>query len=216
LVAVFTYLGFDAARNIGLFAIVTAPVLARHLEASVESLRTRFRGGRQVPERLARALNMLLFVLVTLGAAARIATQLPDSVNRQAIEQAMPVGAVDFVQAKQPPGPLFNSYNWGGYVLWRLYPNYLSFVDGRTDLFDDEILNSYLAAWSGQPSWKSLFEKWGIRLVMIEPEAPLVTVLQSSGWQVLYQDPISVVLAPQAQGGKSQVPLMTVYSPNLR
>jgi hypothetical protein len=128
----------------------------------------------------------------------------------------MPVGAVDFVQAEQPPGPLFNSYNWGGYVLWRLYPDYLSFVDGRTDLFDDEILNSYLAAWSGQPSWKSLFENWGIRLVMIEPDAPLVTVLQSSGWQVLYQDSVSVVLAPQARGGTSQVPLSTVYSPNMR
>lgn len=216
LVAVFTYLGFDAARNIGLFAIVTAPILSRHLEACIEPVRARFQGRRQVPERLAHSLNLLLLILVTLGAVARIATQLPDSVNRQAIEQTMPVGAVDFVQSEQPPGPMFNSYNWGGYVLWRLYPNYLSFVDGRTDLFDDEILSAYLAAWSGQPSWKSLFETWGIRLAMIEPEAPLVSVLKSNGWQVLYQDPVSVVLAPMAPVSTSHMPSTAVYSPNIR
>lgn len=216
LVAVFTYLGFDAARNIGLFAVVTAPVLARHLEAWVEPMRARFQSQRQVPERLARSFNLLLLVLVALGAVARIATQLPDSVNRQAIAQTMPVGAIDFVQSQHPPGPLFNSYNWGGYVLWRLYPDYLSFVDGRTDLFNDDILNSYLAAWSGKPSWKVLFETWGIRLVMIEPDAPLASVLQAHGWQVLYRDSVSVVLAPAALASTSQMLSAAVYSPNSR
>ncbi len=217
LVATFAYLGLDAARNIGLFAIVAAPILARHLEESLGPVRARLKRERQVPERLARLLNLVILVLVAFGALIRIASQLPDSVNRLAIERTMPVAAVDYIQSHQPPGPMFNSYNWGGFVLWRLYPDYLSFVDGRTDLFDDEILGSYLAAWSGQPSWRPLFEKWGIRLVLIEPEAPLASVLRSGGWQVLYQDSVAIVLAPPGRvRGSTRLPLASAYNPNMR
>ncbi len=212
----FAYLGFDAARNIGLFAIVAAPILARHLDASLEPIRTRLKDRRQAPERLARLFNVTIGVLVAVAALARIASQLPDSVNRMAIQKDMPVAAVDFIQSQQPRGPLFNSYNWGGYVLWRLYPDYPSFVDGRTDLFDDELLRSYLTAWSGQPSWQALFQKWGIRLVLIEPEAPLASVLQSVGWRVLYQDALAVVLVPPDSAGESQVVQMLVHPPNSR
>jgi len=89
-------------------------------------------------------------------------------------------------------------------------------VDGRTDLFDDELLRSYLTAWSGQPSWQALFQKWGIRLVLIEPEAPLASVLQSVGWRVLYQDALAVVLVPPDSAGESQVVQMLVHPPNSR
>jgi hypothetical protein len=195
-VGVFTYLGFNAARNIGLFALAAAPVLARHLDLSLDPLRDRLGQQRQVPERVARVFNLLIVVLVAFGALVRVASQLPDSVNRQAIDRTMPVDAVDYIRDHQPMGPLFNSYNWGGYVLWRLYPSYMSFVDGRTDLFDDQILGAYLEAWSGQPEWRALFERWGIRLVLIEPQAPLASVLEANGWQVLFQDSTAVVLAP--------------------
>lgn len=213
--AVFTYLGFDAARNIGLFAVAAAPVLARHLEDVLQPIRARMKGERQVPENIARLLNLVILVVVAFGALVRVATQLPRSVNQAAIAETMPVGAVDFIQDHTPPGPLFNSYNWGGYVLWRLYPDYPSFVDGRTDLFNDELLTSYLAAWSGEDEWRGLFEKWGIRLVLIEPDAPLASVLKANGWKVLYQDPLAVVLAP-AEVGLAPSRLVGVYSPNNR
>jgi hypothetical protein len=38
---------------------------------------------------------------------------------------------------------MFNSYNWGGYLLWEL-PEYPVFIDGRTDLYDDELVEEWL------------------------------------------------------------------------
>lgn len=195
-VSIFGFLAFEAARNIGIFALVSVPVLARHGESALQPVTDRLGGGKQVPERLARGVNLVLFCLVALGAMVRVASQLPLSVNLAGIERLEPVKAVDFIEAEQPTGPLFNSYNWGGYVLWRLYPDYRSFVDGRTDLFDDQLLRAYLAAWQGGSDWQSLFRQWDIKLVLIEPQSPLATVLQAAGWVAIYQDPTAIVLVP--------------------
>ena len=89
---------------------------------------------------------------------------------------------------------MFNSYNWGGYVLWDLYPEYLSFVDGRTDLFQDEILDEYIRTWLAEPGWDESLEKWEIRLVMIETKSPLVNALISDDWIVKYHDEQAVIL----------------------
>lgn len=196
LVWLFAWWGLDAARNIGLFALAAAPALARHADDVVTELRVGLSPGRQLPEGVTRRLNLVLVLVVALGALARIATQLPDDVNQAVIEQTMPVQAVDYLASHHLPGPMFNSYNWGGYVLWRLYPDYLSFVDGRTDLFDDQLLTEYLMAWSGDPKWKAVFNTWHIRLALIEPGSPLAQVLQAHGWQVLFEDNKSAILAP--------------------
>jgi len=102
---------------------------------------------------------------------------------------------VDFLAANQLPGPLLNSYNWGSYVIWRLYPQYLSFVDGRTDLFDDEILEQYLALWRAEAGWEQAVRRWDLRLALLEPEAPLSAALQDAGWTKLYRDEQAIILA---------------------
>ncbi len=89
---------------------------------------------------------------------------------------------------------MFNSYNWGSYVIWELYPDYLSFVDGRTDLFDEQLLAAYLTAWRADPGWETVLDRWDIQLALLEPDAPLAEALLDAGWRVGYRDSISVVL----------------------
>jgi hypothetical protein len=89
---------------------------------------------------------------------------------------------------------LFNTYNWGGYVVWALYPRYLSFVDGRTDLFGDEILQEYLQAWRAEPGWPEILARWRIRVALLEPNAPLARALDEAGWTSAYRDELAVVL----------------------
>ena len=38
-----------------------------------------------------------------------------------------PAAAASFLIRTQPPGPLLNHYNWGGYFIWKLYPAYPGF-----------------------------------------------------------------------------------------
>jgi hypothetical protein len=92
---------------------------------------------------------------------------------------------------ENPPGPLFNDYNWGGYLIWtaRDYPVY---VDGRTDLYDDDLLRGYLWATYAQAGWED--ELSGINVVLIAQSSPLARVLEmTSEWRVLCQDDLAVV-----------------------
>lgn len=187
-VGIFAYLGFLAARNIALFALVAAPVLSRHLDAILVNWLPRRAGGQELSSRLTRPLNVLLLVLIAFAALIKGALPLSNRFNEETIAEFMPAEAAEYLRINQPKGPLFNSYNWGGYVLWKLYPEYLSFVDGRTDLFDDAILEEYLDTWRGSDGWQEVLSKWGIRTVLIETDSPLARELLREGWTAVHED----------------------------
>jgi hypothetical protein len=194
LVTGFTYLALMAGRNIALFALVGAPSLARHAQGALAPhLQLNVRPDSAYPRR-SRIINGLLFGLLLLAAAAKISVPLSLEKNMEAIRQHAPVDAVEALKRESPPGALFNSYNWGGYLIWEAYPQYLTFVDGRTDLFDDEILDSYLLTWRAEPGWEQVFQAWDIRVALIEPKAPLTQALLGAGWAVLYSDDQAVLL----------------------
>ncbi len=197
----FAYLGFLAGRNIALFALAAAPVLARHGYPALAPIVSRIGTGRQVPARLARWLNLVLLVLLMLGAVVKAAVPLSNSQNAAILAERTPIAAIEWIRTHRPSGPLFNSYNWGGLVVWSLYPDYPSFVDGRTDLFDQELLTDYLTAWRAAPGWEAVLDRWGIRLALLEPEAPLVLALRSADWEVAYQDEQAVILLPGRNDG---------------
>jgi hypothetical protein len=197
LLLVLGYMSFVAARNIAQFALVAALILARHAQATFSQVNWKFRTSKDLHPRLATAINWIILVLACFASIVKVASVSTADVNQQVIDESQPTEAVAYIQSEKPPGPLFNSYNWGGYVLWELHPDYLSFVDGRTDLFDDEILERYLEAWRADPGWNDFLDDWGIRLVLIEHGAPLARELQDSGWLLLYTDDQAVVFRRQ-------------------
>ena len=68
------------------------------------------------------------------------------------------------------------------------------FVDGRTDLYDDEILDQYLTVVQAREGWKEILERWQIRVVFLEPSAPILQILLADGWTVYYEDAQAVIL----------------------
>jgi hypothetical protein len=120
---------------------------------------------------------------------------LPQKINQDQFEETFPVAAVEFIQEYQPQGQMFNSYNYGGYLIWVLH-DYPVFVDGRADLHQDEIILTWYRVINGGREWEEVFEEWGVGFVVIEPGVPLVDVLTSDGWHTVYQDDVAIVAIP--------------------
>ena len=76
--------------------------------------------------------------------------------------------------------------------MWEL-PEYPVFIDGRTDLYDDDLINQWLQVMRGEPGWQAALDRWQVRLVLLEPGAPVVGQLAQNGWKLLYQDERAVV-----------------------
>jgi hypothetical protein len=190
-----------AARNIGIFGLMVTPILARYAGAAwghYLPVGQRPRGTGQAPaakRRLAFAwLNWLLLGLVVLAALVKINLALAPSAVAQVEEETLPYGAVRFIQAESLPGPMFNSYNWGGYLIFRLWPEYPVYIDGRTDLYDDAFIRRYLNVMVAGDGWEQTLEDDGINLVLVESgSTPAKFLRHDLDWTEAYRDEIAVV-----------------------
>ena len=96
---------------------------------------------------------------------------------------------------------MFNSYAWGGYLTWA-YPESRVFVDGRTDLFGDEIISQWLNVVEGGDGWQNILHRWDIRMVLIEPDRPAAALLVENGWREVYADSTAVILLRDEGNGR--------------
>ncbi len=200
LFATFTTLALLAGRNIAVFAVVTAPILMRHTDSAIAELQERFPKLKiaettvSPPRRLA-ALNWTLLIVVAAAALLKTALPLNPATTLEAVARVSPAGAANYLKQNPTAGPMFNSYNFGGYLVWALYPNVPVYVDGRTDLYDDEFLKEYLRVYLAEPGWEKILAGQGIRLVVVETNSPLARELrQAPGWAVRYSDALTVVV----------------------
>jgi hypothetical protein len=96
------------------------------------------------------------------------------------------------MQAQRLPGNLLNEYGWGGYLVWHLRENPV-FVDGRTDLFGDEVIGEWMQVVQGGDGWIEVVERRGVDLILLEPHRPVTGILTDHGWKELYRDDVSVL-----------------------
>lgn len=182
-------------RHIPILVLVLVPVLADLAEAC---LRRRGAGrflerGRREPGRQVIVVNVLVLVAFTAFTVVRVRQVVTTQDQTEA--QHFPVAAVAFLDQNRPPGPILNHYNWGGYFIWKLYPQYRVFMDGRADVYGDRLMDEFAASYYLTDSWKTPLQEWGIRTLILPPDAPLITALQSQpDWKKIYGDSEAIIL----------------------
>jgi hypothetical protein len=191
--------GMKAARNGIWFALLSAPLLARAL-ASLGVWRTR---GEQEADAGRPVLNMaiasaLLFFSVLLSPWVRPHLR-PTSPGLYAA--ATPIRAMDYLAKHSLKGHIFHSQIYGDYLIWRLWPEQRSFIDGRVHLFNETIVRDYLDVFD-DPHWSARLAGYDIRLILLEKadevSGPLVqNVRASPDWRVVYEDELTILAQRQ-------------------
>jgi hypothetical protein len=117
----------------------------------------------------------------------------------------LPVEAAQWLRYHELSGNMLNSYNWGGYLIWTLYPEKPVFIDGRTDLYalNGETLEDYVLVHSLRPGWQEVLERYGIGYVVTERTGLLDQALAGTdSWSLAYEDEVTVVwVRGEAPGG---------------
>ena len=62
----------------------------------------------------------------------------------QGLDNFVPVKEVEFLKKYKLEGPIFNDYVIGGYLLWKLYPDYKVFIDPRGGLYRNQVFPDYM------------------------------------------------------------------------
>ncbi len=195
----FAYMTFYSQRNIAPYAIVLLPVMSHHLAltwknwtvspAGMRAQRLRASSASQeLPFKITRMINRLIIILIVVVALGNLYI-----LTRPAkIDESYPHAAIRWIEENQPPGRLFNSYNWGGYLTWTL-SEYPVFIDGRADLYGDEIIGQWWQVAGGGEAAQQILDEWDIKLILLEPSWPVIRELSQYGWELYYEDELAVI-----------------------
>jgi hypothetical protein len=193
LLSVTTLAALHSARQITVYSLVAAPQLSR-MAFAWRSERQSFKLKQHSPTlrlRLFNGIFLLAFLTFTL---TRVRHVVATQANSEA--RTFPSAAVSFLATNRLPGPLLNHYNWGGYLIWKLYPKYRVYIDGRTDLYGDAFMDQFaFTYYISDAAWRQTLEKWQIRTAILPPDAPLVAALRCQrDWREIYGDSQAVIL----------------------
>ncbi|MEM7331456.1 MAG: hypothetical protein AAF490_05120 [Chloroflexota bacterium] len=184
--------GLLSARHIPLFAIVAAPIICKYFWFSLEnsSLGQKLSVPNPKPTQLISFANIIILLVAVVGVIGWSAQKISD--NEAAITSWYPVAAVDFLEDEGLANArIYNSYNWGGYLIWRDIP---VFVDGRADVYGDPFLFEYREAFDASLTWEEPLDNYNVDYVIMERGSPLNTLLElHPNWESVYLDDIAQI-----------------------
>ena len=185
----FSYMGFSQIRHTTLVALLAGFFLPLAVHQVLERLPAllAMRGWRSWLPGLA----LLAVVVGTTAAQGRLGVGLR--------ADQCPVAATDFLQQQRPPANLYNAYDWGGYLMWRLFPTYRVFVDGRSD--SPKYFDASTRIENGLPGWQADLDQADVNTLVTRtcfydsggPQALIDNLVRSPSWTLVFQDEVAVV-----------------------
>jgi hypothetical protein len=191
-----TLMAFSAVRHIPFLLFLSLPVIFLHWGPYLDKFIEKTRLKALLPY----ALVVLLTLITWTNAGGTILKN-----NHILLSGFYPFEAADFIRSARPEPFIYNNYSWGGFLTWKLYPEYGVFIDGRArnrTVFDAYYLieKARSDTTSSGAGWRVLLDSCRINTIVI----PAVTnygeyyplfgeLIDDPDWQVAYMDPVSFV-----------------------
>lgn len=178
-------LSFYAQRDIWLLALASLAVI----------------GEAVTDVRLGETLTLLRHVWTAACASVAILivvafVRLPRTREALAAKASAsyPVAACDYVREHRLPQPLFNAYEWGGFLTWYL-PEYPVAIDGRTDLYGGDTVAEYSKVMNADVPYTEYPAVARAQTILLPKNAIMAAGLSSVPiFKVAYSDDIAIVL----------------------
>src|SRR5215469_5771425 len=190
------FVGFHLARDSWALVAASCFVIAatnHHLTKTQEAMRLRSVLG-------ASALVLILFAGISRGR----------HIDRQhlaaTVRQNFPVDAAEYIELNRLTGPLFNTYGWGGYLMWRL-PLLPVSIDGRSNLYGSARVERQRRTLSADPGWTQDPSITAARLILLPVGEPLTSVLKVHPcYRLAYSDTLSAVFTTRDDSSQVECP----------
>jgi len=184
------FAALDAVRHIPIFVLLAMPVIAAALPAAFAA------PGVAQPHLIGRFRPLFNGAVLTLMAALALVKWVTLARNQNASEaEQFPKKAVAFLRASDQPRKIFVYYDWGGYAIWKLYPEYRVFVDGRADLYGEALLRQFKTAVQLRSGWQDVLDSWKVEAAILPPSCALAqALLLDPNWHTAFRDSKAIIL----------------------
>ena len=196
LVLIFTNMALYSARYIPLFALIVAPTLVRQSEQVQQIVSGKladFLSKRSANfARLdARATGFLWPAAALIAVAVAVGSGRSHHVFDAKVKA---VDAVEFLMHEKITGNMFNDDEFGDYLIYRGYPTYRVFFDGRSDMYGTDKLQEYLKITGFEAGWERIIDKYRITWIFYGTNSNLSRfLLDKKGWVLIYSDRVASI-----------------------
>jgi hypothetical protein len=210
----FSIFALTAMRNSIWFAIVITPILAKYLSLfDFNAVLARFRRirlfeflARRYGNKLGTKSNNLrlnlLIIIFALALGAIFSPWIYPKVHHTSLfDPNTPVKAMDYIEQHALKGNIYHPQQFGDYLIWRLYPNQRSFIDGRVHLFGESFSLEYRLL-SYDSCWEEKLASFNIKYLLLSKDAQqkenmamIEKARKSKSWEILFEDGISILFA---------------------
>ena len=191
----FALAGFSAmsllsARNVHLYG-VAAPFLLSNI--FTENSKASILGSvEKLFSTAEKELHGFIWPIMTVVVIGALVISGVAGVDNRFEPTRFPVGAVDWLETHPQTGEMFNAFDWGGYILLRLWPRYTTFIDSQTDVTGN-LTKEYETIITMSDGWQNILTRYDVHWTIIPPEWPLGEALKAAGWKSIYQDDTAAI-----------------------
>lgn len=190
----FITLTFKSIRSAPFFGLAFLPIGALNLEAMQKKFLQKSSSELKT--------NASLLILIILIAIISFSSYQMAKVKQFGF--GMETGAnkaVDFLLEKNISGPIFNNFDIGGYLIYRLYPQYKVFVDNRPEAYPASFFqNIYIPAQQDNQQWENLDQKYNFNIIFFShtditqwAQIFLKRISQDKNWEQIYFDKTAII-----------------------
>lgn len=200
-VPVFGYLSMTAMRNIPFTQIVIFPVIPVMLSWLMSTIKLSNKSAyRNIAKHsliVSSVFAAAFFVLIVSNEYYKF-TNSPDRYGLHISTLHNPTATADFIERNNLEGPVFSDYFASSYLLWRMYPDFKSYIDLRDlDIFPQEFFDDYFEMYTDPKKFNSLDSTYKFNYVVL-------TTAQSGGllrhlywgesFNVIHVDPVCMIM----------------------
>ncbi len=196
-------MGLYSRRNIPLFVIIAAPLLARGMDNllanSNAKLLTALNNLDLRMKTLDQHLKGYFWPALSIGVAIIgliLGFRFDLEGQGYAFDpEVFPIEAVEWLEEHPQDGEMFNYFTWGGYLEYRLWPEYRVFIDSKSDFFGEDFVRQYGKVILQQEGWENVLDQYDVNWAILPANEAAVRAIQSEvEWETIYQDGTAIIL----------------------
>jgi len=145
---------------------------------------------RSIDQRVLGIVPLVLVLAATFAGTRALAAAGAVEFN----PEVFPVRAAAYLERSNLAGRVFSKDQWGGYLIYRFEGKTKVFIDGRSDFYGQQHLETYAQVVDVKPAWKTVLQQYDIRFVLIPPDHALASTLAiSPEWKRIYADSVASI-----------------------
>jgi len=192
ILAGFTAMTLLSARNVHIYGVVAPFVLVGTLGA-IQNV-TIVKRTEDIFSKYENQIHFLVWpsIAVSLGVILLATSSFGKSLRFS--PRYFPVQAVQWLKNHPQEGNMFNSFDWGGYISFKLWPENKIFIDSQGDVYGEAFIREYERVITITSGWQNVLANYHVDWALIPRKWPLTNALIGEGWYEVYSDNTAIIL----------------------